>query len=350
MNKMPCVMLVFLSLFSSSHAKNLNQIYIEGDELGQGFLVKRLNLCYFITPLHVVENSMFLTLKGSDNLRSLGEGQMLQPFGYDLSVGHVSGSLSNNCGIEYNAISANQNDIEKAKAAIVSTVNSDGLLSNTNATVQETGLIYLIIKPEAQDRAFYKGMSGSLVFSQGVPVGVLQSIDNGTGFGKVLRMDRLFETVSPFFSTIPDIPGTDIDTAKANMSSLSFNVSYWNLPPTSNELSVKLITDGNKSTYYETSLDGDIAEIDFTLPDYNHIEGLKLSLPNDNGIKDIEVLTSKKSEGKRGWISTASSTILPNQSEVIIELGSIKARRLKVKFYSSWNKSGLIKISEASIF
>ncbi|WP_076011056.1 hypothetical protein [Alteromonas abrolhosensis] len=349
MNKLSYITLLFLSFISSGYANNFTQVFIEGDDIGQGFLVKRLNLCYFISPLHVIENSVFLTVKGSDELRSLGDGQMLQPFGYDLSVGHVSGSLANQCGVDYNAISVKQSDIEKAKSVIVSTVNSDGLPSNMSATIQETGLIYLTIKPQAKERTFFKGMSGSLVFSGGVPVGMLQSIDNKTGLGKVLRMDRLFETVSPFFST--DGGDTQVnEVAPTKGSNLNFIVTYWNMPPTVSQKSIKLINDGDTSTYYETTLNGDIAEIDFTLSDYNHIEGLKLSLPNDSGIKDIEVLTSKKSEGKRGWISTASSTILPNQSEVVIELGSIKARRLKVKFYSSWNKNGLIKISEATIF
>jgi hypothetical protein len=335
---------------SSGYAQNLTQVYIEGDDVGQGFLVKRLNLCYFVTPQHVIENSVFLTVKGSDDLRSLGDGQMLQPFGYDLSIGHLSGPLANNCGIEYNAISVKQADIEKAKAVIVSTVNSDGLISNTNATVQETGLIYVSIKPQTQDRVFFKGMSGSLVFSKGIPVGMLQSIDNETGFGKVLRMDRLLETVSPFFSTIIFEPPSEIEVSKTDAPNLPFNVSYWNMPPTRNKTSVKLIADGASSTYYETSLNGDIAEIDFTLFGYNNVEGIRLTLPQDSGIKDIEVLISKKTEGKRGWISTTSSTILPNKNEVVIELGSIKARRIKLKVYSSWNKNGLIKLSEASIF
>jgi hypothetical protein len=349
MNKLSYIALLFLFVISPSYANNFTQVYIEGDDIGQGFLIKRLNLCYFISPLHVIENSVFLTVKGSDELRSLGDGQMLQPFGYDLSVGHVSGSLANQCGVDYNAISVKQSNIEKAKAVIVSTVNSDGLPSNMSATIQETGLIYLNIKPQAKERTFFKGMSGSLVFSGGVPVGMLQSIDNKTGLGKVLRMDRLFETVSPFFSTDVVVPTVN-EVAPTKESNLNFIVSYWNMPPTMSQKSIKLINDGDNSTYYETSLNGDIAEIDFTLPNYNNVKELKLSLPNDSGIKDVEVLTSKKSKGKRGWVSTSSSTILPNQSEVIIELGSIKARRLKLKIYSSWNKNGLIKISEASIF
>lgn len=349
MNKLLYVLFVFIFFISSGYAKNPTPVFIEGDDVGQGFLVQRLNLCYFISPLHVVENSMFLTVKGSDDLRTLGDGQMLQPFGYDLSVGHVSGALASNCGIEYNSISVKQSDIEKAKAVIISTVNSDGLLSNTNATVQETGLVYLVIKPQSQDRAFFKGMSGSLIFSQGAPIGILQSIDNETGFGNVLRMDRLLETVSPFFSTTTIVFQAESNPPKTNTSNLSFDVSYWNLPPTSNEMSIKLLTDGDNSTYYETNLNGNISEIDFTLSDFKNVTGIRLALPESSGVKDVEVLASRKAEGKRGWISTSSTTVLPEQNEVIIELTSIKARRLKLKIYSSWKKDGLIRISEVNL-
>ncbi|WP_217877413.1 hypothetical protein [Pseudoalteromonas shioyasakiensis] len=329
-------------------AKSPNQVYIEGDEIGQGFSVQRLNQCYFIAPDHVVNDSVFLTLKGSDDLRSLGDGQILQPFGYDLAVGHISGSLAKYCGIEFNSLSVNQVDIDKAKTVVVSTVNSDGLVSRIPAVVQETGLVNLNIKALSSEQLFYKGMSGSLIYSNGVPIGMLQSVDQNTGLGKVLRLDRLLETVSPFFSANSKqvLP---TETLKNISENIDFSVSYWNLPPTKNELSVKLISDKQKNTYYETKLQK-AAEIDLTLKGNMNIKGIKLFMPDNAGIKDVEVLISKKKTGKRGWLSYASNTILPKDTKVVIEMRDVKAHRIKLKVYSSWNDERLIKISEVEVF
>ncbi len=341
--------LLLLLLFTFSVlAQNPTQIYIEGDDIGQGFSVKRLNLCYFIAPNHVVAESVFLTLKGSDNLRSLGDGQTLQPFGYDLAVGHIAGSLSNQCGIEFNALSVNQTDIDKAKTVVVSTVNADGLISRTPAVVQETGLIYLTISPQDEKQIFYKGMSGSLVYAQGNPIGMLQSVESGYGFGKVLRLDRLIETTAPFFSSSLKQPTVQKIQTESSQT-VEFIVSYWNLPPTSNELSAQLISDQDKNTYYETQLQG-TAELDLSFEAHKDIKGIRLSLPNNSGIKDIEVLVSRKKSGKRGWISSASNTVLPSNKEVIINLQGVKAQRVKLKIYSSWNDEGLIRISEVQVF
>ncbi len=342
--------LLFLFSGASALANSPTQVYIEGNEVGQGFSVKRLNVCYFIAPEHVIGDSFFLTLKGSDDLRSLGDGQPLQPFGYDLSVGHISGALAEHCGLEFNGLTARQADIDKAKTIVVSTVNSDGLISRTPAVVQETGLVYLSIKPLAGDKTFFKGMSGSLVFSQGKPIGMLQSVDNESGFGNVLRLDRLLETVSPFFSSNVKVPKAKSVTAEMSSDSIEYTISSWSLPPTSNELSVRLIADGNADTYYETMLQSEKSEIDLKFSSYRNIQQLKLTLPANANIKDIEVLTSKKAEGRRGWLSSASKTILPKEKEVTINLRKIKAQRLKLKIYSSWNTTEPVRIAEIGVY
>lgn len=340
---------LFLSAFSYVVSANtINQVYVEADEIGQGFLVQRLDTCYFVSPQHVLKNSFFITLKGSDKLRSLGEGQPLQPFGYDLAVGHVAGSLKTHCGIDFNALSVNQQDIDKAQTVVVSTVNPDGLISRTPAVVQETELIYLSIKPSSSDRTFFKGMSGSLVYAEGVPIGMLQSVDTESGNGKVLRLDRLLETVSPFFSTSANTQS--YQTQLISHNNIAYSLSYWNLPAVSNEFSVQSVSDGDSTTIYRTRLSGAFFEIDLTFSEQTDVNTLRLAVPQNSGIKDYEVLTSRKSEGKRGWISLTSGTVLPNETQIDVPLGNVKAHRIKLKIHSSWQSDGLINISEINVF
>ena len=201
MNRILISLLCLTNLILTANAEEINQVYVEGSDIGQGFTVKRLNQCYYITPLHVVENEPFLTLKGSDKLRSFGDGEPLQDFGYDLSVGLVIGAMAKYCGLDYNALSVDQTDIDRAKTVVVTTVNSNGLISRMPAVIEETSLTYLSAKSLSDDNTFYKGMSGSLVYSEKQLIGMLQSVDSSTGFGRVLRLDRLIETVKPLFSS-----------------------------------------------------------------------------------------------------------------------------------------------------
>lgn len=348
-NKALMALFCTITIPLSAVAGELNQVFIEGNDIGQGFTVKRLNQCYFISPLHVVDGSFFLTLKGSDNQRSLGDGQPLQPFGYDLSVGHVSGALSEQCGLEFNSLSVEQTDIERAKTVVVATVNTDGLISRMPAVIEETGLIYLSAKTLSEDKPFYKGMSGSMVYANGQIVGMLQSVDNATGFGQVLRFDRLLETVGPFFTT-SNTTNITKPQPPAKIDSLPYQLSAWNLPPTSNELSPQLITDGNPDTYYSVSLQSGYLELDFTFAAQQDIQSVKLVLPEEAGVKDFEILSSRRESGKRGWISVKSGTVLPKETEVIVQLGKVNARRLKLKIHSSWNDNGLIKLSDISVY
>lgn len=329
-------------------ANTINQVYVDADEIGQGFLVQRLDKCYFVSPQHVLKDSFFITLKGSDKLRSLGEGQPIQPFGYDLSVGHVAGSLEKNCGIDFNSLSTKQQDIDKAQTVVVSTVNPDGLISRTPAVVQETELVYLSIKPLNPERGFFKGMSGSLVFSEGAPIGMLQSVDTESGNGRVLRLDRLIETVLPFFSTSSKSP--NFQAEMKSDSQIAYSLSYWNLPPVSNDFSVQSVSDGDLTTLYTTRLSSNFLELDLTFADQTDLNILRIIVPENSGVKDYEILTSRKAEGKRGWISLTSGTVLPNQTQTDISLGNIKAHRIKLKIYSSWNDDGLIKISDIIVY
>ena len=136
----------------------------------------------------------------------------------------------------------------------------------------------------------------------------------------------------------------------AKIDSLPYQLSAWNLPPISNELSPQLITDGNPDTYYSVSLQSGYLELDFTFAAQQDIQSVKLVLPEDAGVKDFEILSSRRESGKRGWISVKSGTVLPKETEVIVQLGKVNARRLKLKIHSSWKDNGLIKLSDISVY
>ena len=123
-----------------------------------------------------------------------------------------------------------------------------------------------------------------------------------------------------------------------------------NLAPTSNTRSPQLITDADNKSYFATSVNSGYLELDFIFREQQDVKSIKLLMPENSGIKDFEIMSSRRDAGKRGWVSVKSGTVMPKETETVVQLGKVNARRLKLKIRSSWNSDGLIKLAEVSIF
>ena len=344
--------LAFLFSFTAHAA---NQVYIEANEIGQGLTVKHLNQCYFVAPLHVVDGSVFLTLRGNDAAHTLGDGQLLQGFGYDLAIGSVEGALANRCVTEFSQLGATSAKIEAAHELTVITVNTDGMMSRLAAIPTETGLLYLKIKPIDSARAFYKGMSGSLIFSGDDLIGMLQSVDQTSGQGSVLRIDRLKETIKPFFSSAyVAAPAVEAEAVQpvVNRAIIPFSVTSWNQPSIDHTTSANMVADSNPDSAWITRFNGEPVELEMEFAGKEAIRGMTLvSRSGDKaGIRDYEILVSRRSSGKRGWISILTGTLLPGDTEANISLGNAAAKRIKVRIYSSWDPAGTVTLNELSFY
>lgn len=336
-----------LFLLTCLPVNSADQVFIEGNEYGQGFITQHLNRCFFVAPNHVVKDSLFLNLVGDNSQRSVGEGQVIQAFGYDLAVGSVEGGLSNDCGSLFNALEANTQVIESNNTFAISTVNSDGLKSRQNAIAAETTLTHIYVQPVSEEHNLYKGMSGSLVFSGDIPIGMLQSIDSQTGFGKVLRFDRLLETINPFFIGGSVIANKLQDKEIISVDAIPFKISEWTHTSANSSSSINAIIDGDNKTAWEVLLNGEVFEITLTLDESTEISGLTLlSNYNDKAtVKSFEVLISKKSTGRRGWISKSSLSTFPHTIENKMTWLPLKAKRIKIRVFESWEPSSLVHIN-----
>jgi hypothetical protein len=342
--------LVFSMSFANTQA--MEQVFIDSEEFGQGFITKHLNRCFFIAPFHVVKDSVFLNLIGDDSQRSIGEGQLIQEFGYDLAVGSVEGKLASNCSTQFNALESNTDKIESNNTFAISTVNADGMVSRQNMIAVETNLTHIIVQPVSNEYTLYKGMSGSLLYLDDKPLGMLQSIENETGFGKILRFDRLLETLNPFFNGNSRLPSQRQKSENQTAISIPFEIAEWTLPAANQTSSVSMISDDDDATAWEVNLDGQILEITLTLPETTEISGLSL-ISDTNGkasVKNFEVLVSKKPIGKRGWISTVSYLTLPQTVTNKVSWLPTKAKRIKLRIYTSWQPDSLVHINTLTLY
>jgi hypothetical protein len=343
---------LFLLMFSST-TYALTQTHVKAGEVGQGFLMKRLDQCYLVTPAHVIGEEFFANLIGGTNLRALGEAEPIQTFGYDLSILSVSGALTKECDTNINQFNSLDIPLKNATKLSVSSVNADGSVSLIPVSLTDTSLIHLRINPEDGQSPLYKGLSGSLVFLDKLPVGMLLSIDADSGEGVVLRLDRAIETIKPFFHS-----GGFVKKAKAKPTVKSKDPSNiikltalkWSHQPIAGSTRTAYLIDGDNTTTWQIAPTSLPASVEISTGGKSQlINGLLLSNYSDDKssfIKDFEILSSRKASGKRGWNSIYSGTWLNNKKEKQVVFSAVKAKRLMLVVHSHWGSSKAVGMSE----
>lgn len=335
----------------------ITPVFVEAGEIGQGFLLKRLDSCYLITPEHVVKDNFFANLTAANAARSKGEAVAIQNFGYDLSIMGVSGPATDDCGASFNQLTSTSADVLKqlqsASQLSVSTVSADGARTLTPVSISSVDLLRLYVQPiDAINTPLYQGMSGSTVYVGQTPVGMLQSVDADSGQGLVLRIDRLLETIGPFFND-----GLVADLANntgLNALQQSVTLSAWSHAPSAGSNS-NLLTDGDTATHWSYQPQQgpnynklgnyqahNPVRLTFSLGDnlqqLNSITLANHSKQRSSFIRDFEILANRSERSAQGWVPVYSGTWMLGQEQKEIDLSkaNVAARQFMLVVHSHW--------------
>ncbi|RUO49337.1 hypothetical protein [Pseudidiomarina donghaiensis] len=356
-----------------AQATDITQTFVEAGEIGQGFLLKRLDACYLITPEHVVNDAFFASVTAGNAQRSRGDATAIQTLGYDLAILGVTGNAQRQCGIDYASfVSATTDVLKSLKSATqlsVSTISADGARVLTPANIASVDLLRLYIQPTDANTPLMQGMSGSLVFAGNTPVGMLQSVDANTSQGVVLRIDRLLETINPFFND-----GLSI-TSETPLTQLqqTLELTAWSHASPA-QISAQFISDGDKTSHWRYRLQqgpqsigehnplhayriANQVRLQFSLgasaeaplQNISSITFSNYSDERDSFIRDFEILASRKAEGA-GWVPVYAGTWMIGEKDKTVQLNNVAARRLMLVARSHWNPDATdIVISEVTI-
>ncbi|RRQ22352.1 hypothetical protein D6C00_10590 [Thiohalobacter thiocyanaticus] len=332
------------------------QAYLRAGEHGQALLMSRLGECYAVTPKHVIADELFATLVGGSPGAPQGDGDLLQTFGYDLSILRASGELTRQCGGALTAVPALGQLLATADSGVVTSVNGDGSISRRSVTLTDVGLIYLRLRPRSMDDQLFKGLSGSLVLADQQPIGILMSVDPETGEGRALRYDRAIEILRPFFglpaSVVREEEKSTVDTGSG--SNMAGEVVEWSAPPLSAEYRAANLVDPRETeTIWLVRPEGFPIELVVALPgDKAHVvSALRLV---GNGVepktrlpRDFEILVSNADTG--GWIPVRSGSYFKNEADKLVEFAPVRARRIMLRIYSHWGDTEAIGLSGIEI-
>jgi len=320
--------------------------YVESDEIGQAILFNRLGVCYAVSPTHVVHEGYYAALVGGASSAPQGEADEGVAFGYDLSLMRVKGGIEKYCNESYKKASDLNSLILDETTGHVLTAGSLGNMTRQQVSIIDTGLLYLYISPIDEKQPFMKGMSGSLLEINGKPAGMLMSVNAETGNGKVLRYDRLMETIAPFFISSSSV-GAPISTSitvgkgtKQITQNLAKKVLSWSTPSLGADSRAENLLDNDpKSVWYGEAgkfpIDIEVLLNKNKTVVLNEVELVLGTLnPTTRAPKDIEVMISAQ-KGNR-WMPVASSTLFKSDTNKVLSFAPVRAKKIKIRIFSNW--------------
>ncbi len=346
------ILLTVLVFYNASADGKPLPAYIDAGEVGQAILIERLNSCYAITPGHVVNNAFFATLVGGLPSAPQGEADVLMIFGYDLALLRVNGKIQSDCSEPYRlATDMDKLYADKTTAHIV-TVRPDGSQSRQPVDIIDTGMLYIHVAPLSDEQPFQKGMSGSLVEIANNPAGLLMSVDSESGYGRVLRYDRMTETIAPFFQK----SATDkIDIAMPEPQDISgLSILSWSNPPIGENYRARNLVDGDPGSVWLAKADVFPVDVEIHLGKeknrtINQVELIWEAIPAAEKLpKDFEILVSGKEEGG-DWISVTSGTLFFNDKRKSIPLVPTRGKRVLLRIYSNWGSRESVGLGEVIV-
>ncbi|HKL25338.1 MAG TPA: hypothetical protein VJ910_03845 [Desulfuromonadales bacterium] len=353
-----CLAVIFCLAFPQLAVAAPAQAYLRADEHGQALLMSRLGECYAVTPEHVIGGALFATLVGGTPDAPQGDADLLQTFGYDLSILRATGAVTRRCGGSLTNVPALDNVLAAASAGVISSVNSDGSITRRDVTFTDVGLVHLRIRPRGTQDQLFKGLSGSLVLAGKEPVGILMAVDPETGEGRALRYDRAMETLRPFFGLAADPDGSppkSLETTPAGGASApSGEVVSWSSPSLGHDYRAANLVDGaEKNTIWLAQVDTFPIELVIELPgDQTRIvDGVRLVgtgvEPGTRLPRDFEILINNKSEG--GWVPVSSGTYFQSDTDKRVNFMPVRARRLMLRIYSHWGDGEAVGLAEFEV-
>lgn len=350
-------LLIALSLTASvAAAADLpTQAYVRADEHGQALLLNRLQECYAVTPKHVIGGNLFATLVGGSGGAHHGDADLLQTFGYDLSILRVTGALARQCGGSLGNIPRLDDLLASSSAAVVTSINEDGSISRRNVTLSDVDVIYLHVRPDRAKDQLFKGLSGSLLLVGERPAGILMSVEPDTGEARVLRYDRALETLRPFFGlSAPELSKEQPPAPSATDAVRQAAVISWSSPPLDADSRAGNLTDaaGRETAWYARA-DQFPIEVILELPDDRAlaVDAVRLVgegvAPKERLPRDFEILISTSGHGR--WMPVTSGTYFMNEPDKWVRFAAVRARHVMLRIYSHWGDADAVGLTDIEI-
>jgi hypothetical protein len=169
-----------------------------GEQTGGGLLRASGGDCYVITPAHVIgsqEIDIQIIAEGGRK----GSANLSEKLSDDVALLKFDDHSRTLCASEgWPQVADVSSVLNNASNGILRGRGESGSRTQFAVSVEDYGKKYVTIVPSGTARIFSKGMSGSLLEINGLPIGLLVEVEPPRR-GNVLRMDRILALLSDRF-------------------------------------------------------------------------------------------------------------------------------------------------------
>lgn len=344
-----------LALALSPVAVDARSVQVE-DGTGNGFLFHNRGVCYVILPTHVHSRGAF-RLSARDP-SGLGSGRVIHKAdaALDLSLGVVSGTLTERCGPAWGDLPAS---IDPAAGQPVTVVRYEqGSVETIRSMVTTVTFTHFEIAPAPEETRFFAARtSGSFVYDGERPLGmIVEAEDRQSAY--VLRMDeihdRLRRVVEDWYEEdgCTDPEGCDSpipDPAPASLS--GFRLTGWSPHAIGGEFGAEAMVAG-QAPYIAPIARGAPVTLTFEADSIRDISRLVLTSQADNDTsfspKLVIVRIDTSSDGIDRWRNFKSPRDMVPGEPLDLRRGPTHARRVQVEIHSAWG-NGPVRIDSIAI-
>lgn len=183
--------------FTLSVGLNASDVLISTDiGVGQGLLYKHNNVCYVVTPSHVIEGSK--TLSGMTTDRKRYALEIEHKFDIDLALLTAKRQISWCSAQDFSLAEKLPTVLEIFEYGILKTKLGDGSTLQTKVDIIGVdNTEFLEIRTTNSDDSLKQGYSGGVLFVADQPAGVLIEVSEGSGY--IYRADALVQKLKQHF-------------------------------------------------------------------------------------------------------------------------------------------------------
>ena len=332
-------------------------------EIGQAWLMRSGSQCVAVLPQHVVAEARHPSLLREGNAGLRGDAVTMTDLGDDAAFATMNGNITRECGFSIGSISRNiERHLRDGGMGTLRSINGDGTVGRLPVTVvDDDGSQLLRVMPTVEHQGIHKGLSGSLLYVNEQPVGMLLSVHARSGVGTVLRTDVLLAKVEQALRstsidaaaskpTVPAMTSSSGGTATSSTSSNPWQIVSWNVDASDSSslagnltAAVGITENGWRAAVARWPVVLDLGGVDSV----RIVQGLRFIAGSSAAAElpaKIQILTTASADNT-AWRSVSSDTLQFVQGVAEIKFLPVRARQLRVEIYGAQQSTNRVALT-----
>lgn len=316
-------------------------------EIGQAIFFQNAEQCYVLMPTHVVaeHGSNPDVVRYYRNNKYYAQTEIITDLGDDLSLLRARNLPFAACGITRGSMRHYIDSLLKNSIKMqLKGVDTTGAQVLQAVDLIDIGEMFLQVVPAQENMPFYKGQSGSMIFINQEPVGMILSINSRHGTAKVLRQDIILSKLAQYFreSGAVPAPGQQVNALIQDVQSTELSV----MAQGAENL---FLEEEDERIWSVPRVEARAASVKVAFQEQQEIKSVVFDVRTiDEALWPTEVSVNIDSSGKGQWHHLAYRKLDFQEGLVVIQFVPRLIKHIEFLFYPQ-QKNGAISLRRISI-